>query len=333
MAGSRLIVTTMKNEGPFILEWIAYNLSVGFTDFLVYTNDCDDHTDDILVRLQELGIVRHEPNPMEGRRASPQRLALRRANTHPLKLAAEWVMAADVDEFLNIRVGARQVDDLIEAAEGAGAISLCWKLFGSAGRERYLRQFVTGQFTRAAGAAARHPQARGFKTLWRNDGAFGRFGVHRPKQLDPDRRAGLKWVDGGGQPMPEKFLDDRGWAAHRGFRHDLARLHHYAVRSLDSFLVKRDRGRTNHVQHDQGLLYWKRMNMNQESDESILPMIERARPVYGDLLSDGRLAELHEAACCWHEAKIAELRARPDWQDFIEDLMAEGGAERAETAA
>ena len=27
----RTIVTTMKNEGPFMLEWIAYNRVIGFT--------------------------------------------------------------------------------------------------------------------------------------------------------------------------------------------------------------------------------------------------------------------------------------------------------------
>ena len=43
----RLIVTAMKNEGPFILEWAAYHLSIGFDRFLVYTNDCDDGTDAI----------------------------------------------------------------------------------------------------------------------------------------------------------------------------------------------------------------------------------------------------------------------------------------------
>ena len=43
-------------------------------------------------------------------------------------------------------------------------------------------------------------------------------------------------------------------------------LNHYAVRSAESFLVKRDRGRVNHVDRDQGLNYWFRMNHNADSD-------------------------------------------------------------------
>ena len=32
----------MRNEAPFILEWIAYHRAIGFDDFLIYSNDCSD---------------------------------------------------------------------------------------------------------------------------------------------------------------------------------------------------------------------------------------------------------------------------------------------------
>ena len=53
----------MKNEGPYILEWIAHHLSVGFGHFLVVTNDCEDGTDEILLALQRRGLVTHAINP------------------------------------------------------------------------------------------------------------------------------------------------------------------------------------------------------------------------------------------------------------------------------
>ena len=37
--------------------------------------------------------------------------------------------------------------------------------------------------------------------------------------------------------------------------YDLVQFNHYTVRSAESFLVKRDRGRVNHVDRDQGLDY------------------------------------------------------------------------------
>ena len=58
-----VIVTTMKNEGPFILEWIAYHQAIGVQDFLVYTNDCSDGTDDMFDLLQAKGVLQHRQNP------------------------------------------------------------------------------------------------------------------------------------------------------------------------------------------------------------------------------------------------------------------------------
>jgi hypothetical protein len=55
-------VAFAKNEGRFLLEWIAYHRVIGVTDFLIYTNDCEDGSPDLLDRLQELGIVIHVQN-------------------------------------------------------------------------------------------------------------------------------------------------------------------------------------------------------------------------------------------------------------------------------
>jgi len=63
--GRRVIVTTMKNEGPFILEWLAYHRAIGFDDFLVYTNDCTDGTDTMLQMLERKGIVPERVNDFE----------------------------------------------------------------------------------------------------------------------------------------------------------------------------------------------------------------------------------------------------------------------------
>ena len=92
--------------------------------------------------------------------------------------------------------------------------------------------------------------------------------------------------------MPDLYLD-QGWNAHAGFTHDLARLHHYAVRSVESFLVKRDRGRTNHYGDDQGLAYWSNMNCNSTRDTSLHARLPALRRELDGLLQDPELARLH----------------------------------------
>ena len=116
----RLIVSTMKDEGPFILEWVAHYLALGFDHFIINSNDCSDGTDLILQRLQDLGIVTHidNPGPWEG---GPQRAAYHNAMAHPRYAAADWVLVCDADEFLDIKVGDGTLDALFAAAPKATA--------------------------------------------------------------------------------------------------------------------------------------------------------------------------------------------------------------------
>jgi len=314
---SYTIVTTMKNEGPFILEWIAYHRSIGFTDFTVFTNDCDDGTDDIIIRLQELGVASHVANKLKPGQ-SPQRKALRRSQWHDKTQEADWLMCADVDEFLVIRDGAGHLRDLMAKVGDVDAISFCWKLFGHGQVEEFEPGFVTEQFFWAAPEHS-YPNQRcsGMKTLMRNNEKFVRLKIHRPLVAEDPKN--LRWVDAGGQPMPPRYLRSK-WSAHRGFSHRFARLHHYAVRSIDSFLVKRDRGRTNHINADQGIDYWQSMNTNHEYDDAILARLPAARTEYNKLIADPVLAELHRAACDWHIAKIKELKGREGWPEFRAEI-------------
>ena len=44
-------ILCVKNEGAFVLDWLAHHRAAGITDFLVCSNDCSDGTDALLDRL------------------------------------------------------------------------------------------------------------------------------------------------------------------------------------------------------------------------------------------------------------------------------------------
>ncbi|MEL7259143.1 MAG: glycosyltransferase family 2 protein, partial [Pseudomonadota bacterium] len=307
------IVTTMKNEGPFMLEWVAFHRAIGFKDFLIYTNDCEDGTDTIAQRLEALGLAHHVANKFK-KGASPQRVALRRALAHDVYKKADWIICADCDEFLNIRVGDGTLPALFDAVGEADAISFCWKLFGCGGQTAYRDEFIHENFTWGAPEAFREKyRGLGLKTIFRPSDDIRKIGVHRPKfHGRPD---GFVWKDAGGKPMPEAYFGT-GWSAYAKFDHSFARLHHYSVRSVDSFLVKRDRGRTNHVDRDQGVAYWADMNLNIEEDTSLVAVAERTRVEFEAIMQDDELNRLHHEACAWHKAKIASLKKTPEWSAF-----------------
>ncbi len=318
MAKNITIFTTMKNEGPYMLEWVAFHRSLGVDHFVIFTNDCDDGTDEIARRLQALGYASHVENEVrEG--GNPQHQMLRRARSHPAVMSADWLLCLDVDEFWNIRYGDHCFASLIQEVEqriGAqvDAISFAWKLFGSAGNTRFEDSPVTDTFVMGDNEFPYHSsRAYGLKTLFRNNGKFTRFGPHRPKGIEEGKENEIAWSDAGGKLFP---ADKVGWRAWQGFDHELGRLHHYSVRSLEGFLIKRDRGRTNHIKVDQGQSYWRDMNANKVADASIQPVAARAAPLLAELKDDPTLSRLHTEACDWHREKISEIKLRPEWDEF-----------------
>lgn len=316
-----VLVTAMKNEGPFLLEWISYHRAIGVTDFIVFTNDCTDGTDTLLDLLAARGIVEHYPNPFREMGLKPQHAGFRAAEGLPTVQKADWLMTADVDEFINVHVGNGHLQDLFAAVGKANMISCTWRLFGNSNLAAYKDDFLLRQFTHcAAEGAARPHQAWGFKTLYQNNKIFRKMGVHRPKGLLGEAAIHLNWVNGSGHPMPEKEYRT-GWRSTKDtIGYDLVSLNHYAVRSTESFLVKRDRGRVNHVDRDQGGAYWFRMNHNTTEDKSIQRMIPALQAEWDNLMNDPKIGAAHANCVQKHRARIAELLADPEPKAFYNTL-------------
>lgn len=320
-SGRVTIVTTMKNEGPFILEWLAYHRAIGVDDFLVYTNDCDDGTDTMLALLQSKGLVQHRDNPFRASGLKPQHAALAAAEDEPLIRDAGWLICMDVDEFINIHVGDGTLSALFSVVPDANMISMTWRLFGNADVDRFTDELITGRYTACAPEMTRKPhQAWGFKTLFRNIGLFKKLGVHRPKGLKPQLVDQIAWVNGSGQSMPKKEYRNAWRSTARTVGYDLVTLNHYALRSAESFLVKRDRGRVNHVDRDQGLAYWFRMNNNAEQDRSIQRMLPALRAEMDRLLGDPEIAAAHAHSVARHRQRIDELKQTPQYSAFYGEL-------------
>ena len=320
-ARSTTIVTTMKNEGPFILEWLAFHRAIGVDNFLVYTNDCTDGTDTMLDLLQEKGLVQHRDNPFREVDMKPQHAALQAADDEPMVQNADWLICMDVDEFITVHVGDGTLGALFDAVPDANMISLTWRLYGNADIAEFRDEFITEKFTRCAQEYANKPhQAWGFKTLYRNLGIFKKMGVHRPKGLKPQLHEEINWVNGSGQPLPQTMYRNAWRSTAKTYGYNLVSLNHYAVRSAESFLVKRDRGRVNHVDRDQGLAYWFRMNNNLEHNDAAHRVLPAAKAEFARLLQDPDIRAAHEHSVACHRAKIDELKATDNYAAFYAEL-------------
>ena len=99
-------------------------------------------------------------------------------------------------------------------------------------------------------------------------------------------------------------------------------MNHYALRSRQSFLIKRQRGRALHVDRGIGLNYWVRHDWNSATDRSILRHVPRMAAMRAALMADAELARLHRAALAWHRRRAAELEALPEFAALMAQTRA-----------
>lgn len=300
-----LAVTSMRNEGPHCLEWIAHHLAIGIDHFLIYSNDCDDGTDLMLDALETAGLVTHIRQSPRGNR-TVQWQALKHASEHPLVKAADWVLVSDCDEFINLRAPLSNLHDLIAALPvNTDAVAMPWRLFGSGGQIEMSDALTVTRFKHAAPVSIQLPLAHFFKSIFRPS-AFRQFGVHRPKRAK-DRVP--NWVDGGGNPLPESFAKKDARINMFGIQvsTDLVQLNHYSLRCAESFMTKRARGLPNHADREIGLGYWLERNFNTVEDDSIQRMVAATKVKLEMLFQIKTVSNLHEKACQVHKARFAEM--------------------------
>lgn len=301
-----LLVTTVKDEGPNILEWVAHHRLCGFDHIQVYQNDSTDFTIRTLRVLDRLGIIEFHNN--KNAKGAHQIQAYRRASWSEAYAKSDWCMVLDGDEFLNVKIGSHRVSDLTAACEGADAILVNWKLFGTSGQLEIGDDLITERFTMAEADERIEKNLTAFKPLFRTR-AFKRAGIHLPKVPLIDAP---QYVNGSG--LKDGVFERVNWRSKDPASRSLAQVNHYITRDLQSFLLKRARGSANAPNRDVGLKYWNAYNRNEAPD---MGLANRAKALWEEMtrldeMADGRLLHLRAKSLrVWRE-RYEEVRDHPD---------------------
>jgi hypothetical protein len=93
------VVGTMRNDGIYALEWIAYYLALGFEHIFIYTNDNADGSDTLLRMLSHQKIITLIESETSGK-VGPEA----KAYEHSIQLLQElrefeWALYVDSDEY------------------------------------------------------------------------------------------------------------------------------------------------------------------------------------------------------------------------------------------
>jgi hypothetical protein len=314
-----MLVTTVKDEGPNILEWIGYHRMIGFTDIVVFQNNSFDTTARTLTTLNDMGVIRYLNNDFRkpGISRTFQNRAYRRAARLEEYAQSRWCMALDGDEFLRVNVGTGRVQDLIEAVGDADEVRLNWRIFGNSNLRHLDSRLVTERFTMASEITLPKRYPMPVKTLFRTD-RFQLPGIHMPKR--PTCEAPVV-RNGSGRRIEDVLV--RGFQVTDPEPYRLAQVNHYMVKDSDSFLMKSARGSSSHPDRAIALDYWKKRNVNREEDRTLANLADAIRDEVRNLdaQSGGVLKRLRKRSLTLWTQRIAEIKAQPAMQGLWEQLV------------
>jgi hypothetical protein len=225
------VLATARNEGLYLLEWLAYHRSVGVDHVFVYTNNNTDGSD-ILLRLLarhgELSLV--ENTVAQG--GNPQG----KAYGHALSLVPElldyrWCAIIDIDEWLGFATPRfSSMKDYIRSQElrPVDAIMLSWNNVSACGALRWQPGMLPQRFTKRFAGPDQH-----VKTIFKPR-LFHHAMPHVPRG---ERGLSVICRDATGALHP-----NGAWFADPP-RDGPAWIAHYFYRSAEEFIWKFSRGR------------------------------------------------------------------------------------------
>lgn len=273
-SGRKILFSAQKNEAPFLVEWIAYHRAIGFTDVIIYSNDCSDGSDTLLDQLASIGEITHRHHSPKDD-VAPQQNASRLAKEEALFKDGDWVMWLDIDEYLVVNVGDGKLDDLFGHLPKFEALLVGWRIFGDSGNATWPGRQISPAFTKAQAFDERlFPYV---KTLFRWSPRIEHLDIHRPYFDEHIRPRHYPAFSSSGDPVERAFYRGRGDRFNRittqGDWWKIAQVNHYILRTPDVFERKKSRGRGNRAQlgaNDRHTArFYNRMNHNDVEDRRI----------------------------------------------------------------
>jgi len=238
------LIAIVKNEAPYLVEWLAHHRLIGIDRFYLANNDSTDGTTELLTALHRAGLVSHHPYPsVPGSRPQVPALSMLLERHRD---DAEWLALIDADEFIwpmsNDWSLPRFVQRFEQQHPEVGAIALNWATYGSAGQAVFEDELVTKRFT---WHAPHHDVInRGIKTLARTRAVSSVLTSHNVA-LHP----GAQYLHTQGAPRtfsPDLFPANTALAQclSHAIQWDHFRVNHYIVKSYQEFIQKKQaRGR------------------------------------------------------------------------------------------
>lgn len=235
--GMGLIV---KDEAPYILEWIAHHMLLGIDKFIIADNSSTDGTKEILTKLSQAGIVNliHYPG-LSGE--PPQMLAYSEILRNSIGI--DWMAFIDADEFIVTSPGVSLISVITDLSKNnkIGAIAINWSIYGSSNHIYKNIGLVIERFKYRSEQS--HPVNKHYKSLLRLN-SVSKCPIFNPHNFE--LKEGQNYVHPNGVIMmdSQKF----GVGLSEQVIWEPFRLNHYVIKSKEEFLIRSKKPRATTIQ-------------------------------------------------------------------------------------
>jgi hypothetical protein len=278
------IVSPVRAEAPYLMEWIAYHRMLGVSGFVLADNDGDDGTSELLCALDRAGIIVR----IDLREARYFQLAFYDYIINTLREINAGLFFIDVDEFLRPENSSQAVRKIAQewlADSSISAVGLNWAIYGSSGRESPGEGLVIERFSKRA--LTDFDLHRHVKTFVRAKTCVRSGGNPHYMELSDGR-----YVNTRGEDMTwDSTLHPGGIAKQVVW--DNLRVDHYVLKSRKEFERKKARGDVASEINDRGRQppgYFSALDRNDVEDPASPNMIEATKAEMAEL--ERRLASV-----------------------------------------
>jgi hypothetical protein len=217
------VAAIVKDEAPYMAEWLEFHLLVGVEKFYIYDNGSTDNILEILQPYIKDGIVEYINFPGKLMHEPAYNQAIRR-----LRDISFWIAFIDLDEFI-VPVEAESIPQFLRDFEQYPGIEINWVLYGSGGHKEKKAGLVMERFKD--------------HDVW--DSLYNRIvkSIHNPRctfRINShvgDYIYGLPGVD----TNKNKIVTS---GSERIPLHDKIRVNHYFLKSYEEYLGKMNKGRS-----------------------------------------------------------------------------------------
>jgi hypothetical protein len=261
---SLAIAAIFRNEKEYILEWLAWHISQGIQHFIIYDNESDDGTTELLQQLHSAGLIHF--HSIE-RQDNVQRIAYSQI-FNDYKNEFDLIAVIDADEFL-MPVGTNSASDEINQLfkdPKVGGLAVNWRIFGSNDHQTSPNDPVLLSYTMAAND--QRVLNHFIKSIYRTN-AITQIFIHMGAV-----KQGYRYINTQGddvifsteKTLPTPTENNKRTGVSQTISASRLRINHYAVKSYEEFInKKKSRGRADTekkmILSDQ---YFKTFDLNDE---------------------------------------------------------------------